>query len=87
LFVASFLVSSEGVAKILRAGAAIELVAAYMVSRYIRVSDKYKLWSGANGAVTEPKQSRRTWKSIAAEYSYFFGVGLLSVVIVCWVAF
>jgi transcriptional regulator with XRE-family HTH domain len=87
LFVASFLVSSEGVAKILRAGAVIELVAAYMVSRYIRVSDKYRLWSGANGGATEPKQIRRIWKSIAAEYSYFFGVGLLSVVIVCWVTF
>ena len=86
-FVASFLVSSEGVAKILRVGAAIELVAAYMVSRYIRTSDKYRLWSDANGGATEPKQLRRTWQSIAAEYTYFFGVGLLSIVILCWVAF
>jgi hypothetical protein len=83
LFVASFLVTNDGVARILRVGAAIQLLAAYMVSRYIRLSEKYKLWPGAQGA---RPQVPRTWKSRVALYAYAFGVGLLSVVLICWLA-
>lgn len=38
-------------------------------------------------AQTAPNPTPRTRKRIAAEYGYLFGVGLLSVVLICWVAF
>jgi transcriptional regulator with XRE-family HTH domain len=83
LFVASLFVTSDGVAKILRVGAVIEMLAAYMVSRYIRLSDKYKLWPGAEGA---RPQAPHTWKSRVAQYTYAFGIGILSILMLCWFA-
>jgi transcriptional regulator with XRE-family HTH domain len=82
-FVASLMVASGKVANILRVGAAVLLLGAYMVSRYIRVSDRYQLWRFAEGAAPMPL---RTWKSRVAQYGYAFGVGLLSIVLVCWLA-
>lgn len=83
LFVASLLITSDGGARVLRVGAVIEILVVYLVSRWIRLSDKYQLWPGAKGA---RPQAPRTWKSRVALYAYAFGIGLLSVVLFCWLA-
>jgi transcriptional regulator with XRE-family HTH domain len=83
LFAASFLVAPH-VTKAFRAIAVVELVCGYLVSRYIRLSDRYKLWPGARGASPE---RQRTWRSRTAEYAYYFGVGIVGTVIICWLAF
>ena len=83
LFVASFFVTTEAVAKILRAGAAFELVVGYLVSWLVRLKDTYQMWPGLPGASPDRP---RTWRSKVAEYSFFFGVSFLFVAIVCWVA-
>ena len=85
-FVASFLVTSERVGSILRVGAGIEFVATYMVARYIRTSDKYRLWQVAGDGVPTQPVPPRTLKNRLAFYAYCFAVGLLSVVLVCWFA-
>jgi hypothetical protein len=59
-------------------------VVAYLVSRYIRTSDKYRLWQVADGGVPVTPPRPRTWKNRVAFYAYCIGVGLLSVVLVCW---
>lgn len=82
-FAASSLVTSGKVMSILRVGAVILLLCAYMVSRYIRVSDRYRLWRWAEGAAPLPT---RTWKTRVAQYGYAFGVGLLSIALICWLA-
>ena len=60
LFVASFLVATDTVAGILRAGAAFELVCGYLVSWVVRIKDAYRLWPGSPGAAPERPQ---TWRS------------------------
>jgi len=85
LFVASFLVTSEGVAKILRVGAAFELVCGYLVSWFVRVADTYQMWPGSPGA--PPPPPARTWHNRLAEYAFAFGLGLLAIVLACWAAF
>jgi transcriptional regulator with XRE-family HTH domain len=82
--VASFFVSTAGVAKAFRLGAALELACGYYVSVCSRVIDAYGLWpqTGVN-AGTLP-QPARTWRRRTAEYGYLFGIGLVTIVIACW---
>jgi transcriptional regulator with XRE-family HTH domain len=80
-FGASLLTTPDGLTKIFRVGAIIELIIAYLVSRYIRFSDEYKLWPGTEDA--QP-QIHQTWKGRVAQYAYAFGVGILGIVMICW---
>jgi hypothetical protein len=85
LFAASFRVTSDGVAQILRVGAAFELVCGYLVSLFVRVTDTYQMWPGAPGAPPEPPPT--TWRNRVAEYAFAFGLGLLAIVCAGWAAF
>jgi transcriptional regulator with XRE-family HTH domain len=84
-FATSFLVSSGVMAKMFRVGAFFELLCGYCVSLASRIIETYKLWPIPGGAPA--RQLPRTWRSIAAEYTFIFGVGMLFIVILCWVSF
>ena len=86
LFAVSFLVSSDVVAKLLRFGGFFELVCGYLTSVLIRTQDTYKLWPGSRGVPSESQPPHRTWRRRAAEYAYFYGIGILGIVIACWIA-
>ena len=86
-FAASFLVASSVAAKVLRTGGVIELACAYLVSVNIRLGDKYRLWPGEEGARSHAGERKRTWRTIAVEYTYFLVVGITGTVIICWLAF
>ena len=85
-FSASFLVVPH-VTKVFRTVAVITLVCGYLVSANIRVIDKYKLWPGARGTLSEPQQFPRTWRSVTAEYGFFLGVGIVGAAAICWLVF
>jgi transcriptional regulator with XRE-family HTH domain len=67
-----------------KGAAAIRLVAilpvacCYFVAVSIRLYDRYRLWPGAENA---PPETPRTWRTIAAEYAFMFGVGILGTAI------
>lgn len=82
VFATSFLVASDATARAVRTGAAVTLVAGYLVSVFVRLHDRYKLWPGPGGATSEPRS--RTWKSVAAEYAFFLGAGILGIVMMGW---
>lgn len=82
VFAASFLVASDAAAKAVRTGAVVTLVVGYLVSVFVRLHDRYKLWPGLGGATSEPQP--RTWKSVAAEYAFFLGAGILGIVMMGW---
>lgn len=82
VFAASFLVASDMTANVVRAGAVVTLVAGYLVSAFIRIHDRYKLWPVPGSA---PSESRpRTWQSTAAEYAFFLAAGILGIVMMGW---
>ncbi len=83
LFAVSFAVGSGAKAQVVRMGAFVEVLCAYFVSANVRFMDKYELWPGAKNA---PPPKPRTWRTTIAEYTFFFGVGLCSVVVVIWLA-
>ena len=80
----SFLMDSGARAGAVRVCSFVALACAYQVARYIRLSDKYRLWAGAGSAESPPV--RRTWRSRVAEYAYLFGVGIVGTVVICWLA-
>ena len=82
VFAASFLVASDVTATVVRSGAVVVLVCGYLVSVFVRIHDRYKLWPGSEGAPCEPLP--RTWRSIAAEYAFFLGAGILGVAMMGW---
>lgn len=86
LFAASFLPSTDGVANILRTGAAFELACGYLVSLFVRVADTFQMWPGSPGAPPELPQ-QRTWRNRIAEYAFAFGMGLLAIVLASLAAF
>lgn len=83
-FAASFMVTSDVVATTLRVGALFELVSGYLVCVFSRVVDRYNLWPAAAGATSKPPRLHRTWQSRTAEYVFSFGVGILCIVVLCW---
>ena len=85
LFAASFLATADGVASILRVGAAFELVCGYLVSLFVRVADTYQMWPGSPGA--PPALPPRTWRNGLAEYAFAFALGMLAIVFAGWAAF
>ena len=85
LFAASFLATADGVASILRVGAAFELVCGYLVSLFVRVADTYQMWPGSPGA--PPALPPRTWRNRLAEYAFAFALGMLAIVFAGWAAF
>ena len=85
LFAASFLVTADAVARILRVGAAFELVCGYLVSLFVRVADTYQMWPGSPGA--PPALPPRTWRNRIAEYAFALALGMLAIVFAGWAAF
>jgi transcriptional regulator with XRE-family HTH domain len=86
LFAVSFLARSAAVSKVLCAGAAFELVCAYLVTVSIRIIDKYNLWHGGRNSGGTPQQFHRTWRSRSAEYALMFGVGIAATAAIIWLA-
>lgn len=84
LFACSFLFAREARSDGVRAGAFLLLFCGYLASANVRIGDKYELWPGSENA---PAEKPRTWRSIAAEYAFMFGAGLLPVVLFLWLAF
>lgn len=82
-FAVSFLVASPR-ASMVRVCAFAAALGGYFAAANIRILDKYKLWPGDRNA---PAAKPRTWRSIAAEYSLLFGIGILSTAALCWLAF
>ncbi len=83
MFAVSFLVRAPAAAQALRVGALVPILCGYFVSVNIRFGDKYGLWPGSKNAAPERP---RTWRRIAAEYAYMFGVGILGIAVVLWLA-
>jgi transcriptional regulator with XRE-family HTH domain len=86
-FVASFVVTSEAIAKLFRASAFFELLLGYYVSVASRVIETYKLWPVPEGSSQPSQPIRRTWRRITAEYAFLFGVGIVGTVAMCWLLF
>ncbi|SDQ35101.1 helix-turn-helix transcriptional regulator [Pseudoxanthomonas sp. CF125] len=82
VFAASFLVASDAAANRIRTGAVIALVAGYLVSAFLRIHDRYKLWPGSGSVPSEPRP--RTWRSVAAEYALFLVAAILGVAMMSW---
>ena len=53
----------------------------YLVAVSIRVMDRYKLWPGSENA---PPEKPRTWRTVTADYTFMFGVGIVSTAIILW---
>ncbi len=85
-FAASFLVTSELMASLLRVGAFFELVCGYLVSVFGRIVERYKLWPSTVGATSNSQQIQRTWRTRTAEYGFSLGVGILVMVLLFWLA-
>jgi hypothetical protein len=81
----SFLVTADATARAMRIGAVVALVAAYVVTVFVRVIDAYKLWPGSPGAPADP--SPRGWRKASAEYAFFLGVATLGILAIYWLAF
>lgn len=57
------------------------LLGCYATVWTIRIMDRYELWPGAKHAVPEKP---RTWQTIACEYAFLFGVGILGTAAIVW---
>jgi transcriptional regulator with XRE-family HTH domain len=80
-FAVSFLVPQNAKASAIRIIAIAPVICAYLVALSIRMCDRYRLWPGCENA---PAEKPRTWRTIAAEYAFMFGVGILATAIVLW---
>ena len=78
LLAASFLVHTQRVAQVLRAGALFQFVVAWLVGVYWRLCDRYDLWPHG-----PPPQ--RTREQRVAEYVYAFGQGFAAIAVILWV--
>jgi transcriptional regulator with XRE-family HTH domain len=76
----SFLVPQNARSGI-RVIAILTVVCCYLVAVSIRMYDRYRLWPGSENA---PAEKPRTWRTIAAEYAFMFGVGILGTAIILW---
>lgn len=90
VFASSLLIASDVRANTLRACAFVALACGYLVSRYIRLGDRFRLWSGSAataGSASAPSESQqlgRTARSRAAEYAYYIAVAILGTVLIVW---
>jgi transcriptional regulator with XRE-family HTH domain len=82
VFAMSFLAASEATTKAVRTGAVIALACGYLVSLFVRVHDRYRLWLGSESAASASQP--RTWRNVAAEYAFFLAAGVLGVVMMGW---
>jgi transcriptional regulator with XRE-family HTH domain len=80
-FAASFLVPQNAGVSAVRIIAIVPVICAYLVALSIRMCDRYRLWPGSENA---PPVKPRTWRTIAAEYAFMFGVGILGTAIALW---
>ena len=80
-FGASFLVPQNAAVSAVRIIAIAPVICAYLVALSIRMCDRYRLWPGSENA---PPEKPRTWRTIAAEYAFMFGVGILGTAIILW---
>lgn len=80
-FAVSFLAPLGERASAVRMSAIVPLVCGYLTAISIRLSDRYRLWPGSQNA---PPPTPRTWKSIAAEYTFFVAAGVLGIVMAAW---
>lgn len=78
-FGVSLLVPQNAGANAVRIIAIVPVVCAYLVALSIRMCDRYRLWPGSENA---PPEKPRTWRAIAAEYTFMFGVGILGTAII-----
>jgi transcriptional regulator with XRE-family HTH domain len=76
----SFLVQQNARSAI-RVIAIVTVVCCYLVAVSIRMYDRYRLWPGSENA---PAEKSRTWRTIAAEYAFMFGVGILGTAVILW---
>jgi transcriptional regulator with XRE-family HTH domain len=83
-FVASLLVSSNVTAQTVRAGAAVALACAYLVSVFARIGDVYQRWPNAGHASPESQPLIRTWRSRSIGYAYLAGAGILGAAMFYW---
>jgi transcriptional regulator with XRE-family HTH domain len=65
----------------IRTIAILPVMCCYLVAVSIRMCDRYRLWPGSENA---PPEKPRTWRTIAAEYAFMFGVGILGTGIILW---
>lgn len=79
-FAMVFLAKEEARPDLVYTGA-VALASCYLTALRIRLFDKYKLWPGAENALSEQP---RTWRTIAAEYAFLVGVGILGIVAAAW---
>ncbi len=63
--------------------AVLPVVSCYLVAVSIRMMDKYKLWPGSENA---PPEKLRTWRTVTAEYTFLFGVGIVGTAFILWLA-
>ena len=79
-FAGSFLAPDHAKAAV-RTSIIVTLLCCYLTAVTVRHLDKYKLWPGAENA---PRETPRTWKSIAAEYVFFVAVGTFGLATAAW---
>lgn len=82
-FGASFFVPQDARVSAVRIIAIVPVVGAYLVALSIRTCDRYRLWPGSENA---PAEKPRTWRSMTAEYTFMFGLGILGAAIILWLA-
>ena len=80
-FGVSFLIPQNAAASAIRIIAIFPVVGAYLVALSIRMCDRYRLWPGSENA---PPEKPRTWRTIAAEYAFMFGMGILGTAAILW---
>jgi hypothetical protein len=78
---ASFLVSEHAKQAVLRLLATFPLAGCYLTALSIRIYDRYRIWPGAENALSERPRTRL---GIAAEYTFFITVGLLGTLFIGW---
>ena len=81
-FGVSFLAPKKVAVSPIRIIAILPVISAYLVALSIRMCDRYRLWPGSENA---PPAKPRTWRTIAAEYAFMFGVGILGTAAILWV--
>jgi transcriptional regulator with XRE-family HTH domain len=84
VFALSFLIPEHPRAQLVRTCAFGAALSGYFVAANIRILDRYKLWPGAQNS---PAATPRTWQSTAAEYAFYFGLGLFATLALYWLAF
>ena len=85
--IASTLVASDVLARILLVGAMFEIACGYLLSIISRVLDTYRLWPASGSAIEAAKEAHFSrWRRRLTEYAFVFGVAALVIVVTCLVA-